>query len=145
MADQTHSDRTGFFVGVFVILVILTLASFWVANSSWFVQSSRWWLMVGISAAKASLVVLFFMHFWWEQRWKYVLTIPTSIMAVILVVALVPDILQRYQHYSDVRLNHSAAPGAYIDKPIGVVEPGSQAPQPRSGPEHEEPDLGSEE
>ncbi|MBL8891900.1 MAG: cytochrome C oxidase subunit IV family protein [Planctomycetaceae bacterium] len=116
MADHAEVDRTPLFVGVFVILVALTLASFWVANAEnlFALPQTKWQVMIGISSAKAALVVLFFMHFWWEHSWKYLLTIPTLLMAVVLVVALIPDILQRRESYSDTRLNHSAAEEASI-------------------------------
>lgn len=113
MADE--KDRTRFFFGVFCALVILTLASFVVGQFDLFPrQETKWLVMIGISAAKASLVILFFMHFWWERSWKYLLTIPTSIMAVILVVALIPDVMERTKRYSDSRRDHAAQPGAYL-------------------------------
>jgi caa(3)-type oxidase subunit IV len=109
MSNPEDVNRTPLFVGVFVVLVLLTLGSFGVANiDGWFPPPIKWQVMLGISAAKAALVVLFFMHFWWERSWKYLLTIPTVLMAVILVVALVPDIMNRRVHYNDIRLNHSA-------------------------------------
>jgi caa(3)-type oxidase subunit IV len=112
MAGHDNVNRSPLFFGVFVLLVLLTLASFWVANAEglFALQQTKWQVMMGISAAKASLVVLFFMHFWWERSWKYLLTLPTILMAVILVVALIPDILHRRATYSDTRLNHAAAP-----------------------------------
>ena len=121
MAGDDNVNRGPLFFGVFLILVILTLASFWVANAEdlFALQQTKWQVMMGISAAKASLVVLFFMHFWWERSWKYLLTLPTILIAVILVVALVPDILHRRASYSDTRLNHSAAPIAVA---VGAAE-----------------------
>ncbi|MDP1560751.1 MAG: cytochrome C oxidase subunit IV family protein [Pirellulaceae bacterium] len=115
MSDDAHVNRTPLFFGVFIVLVGLTLASFWVANAEglFALPQTKWQVMIGISTAKAALVVLFFMHFWWEQSWKYLLTIPTMLMAVILVVALIPDIMHRRQSYSETRLNHSAAEDAY--------------------------------
>jgi len=121
MTGDDNVNRGPLFFGVFLILVILTLASFWVANAEdlFALQQTKWQVMMGISAAKASLVVLFFMHFWWERSWKYLLTLPTILIAVILVVALVPDILHRRASYSDTRLNHSAAP---IAAAVGTAE-----------------------
>jgi len=54
---------------------------------------------------------LFFMHLKWEADWKYVLTIPASVMSVFLVLALVPDIGRRvngFYPYSDHRLEYVA-------------------------------------
>ena len=63
--------------------------------------------MLAVSVAKAILVVLFFMHLWWERRWKYVLTIPAFIMGVVLVMLLVPDVGFRTQSYSNERRSHA--------------------------------------
>lgn len=117
MAGHDNVNRTPLFFGVFVLLVLLTLASFWVANAEglFALQQTKWQVMMGISAAKASLVVLFFMHFWWERSWKYLLTLPTILVAVILVIALIPDILHRRATYSDTRLNHAAAPAVVAE------------------------------
>jgi cytochrome c oxidase subunit 4 len=49
------------------------------------------------------LVICFFMHLIWEANWKYVLTIPASLMSVFLVVALVPDVGQRTRYYAEER------------------------------------------
>ena len=53
--------------------------------------------MMAVSCAKASLVMLFFMHLKYEANWKYVLTIPAGIMAIFLMLALVPDVKWRYE------------------------------------------------
>ena len=91
-------------VVVFVMLCGLTGLSFWIANSS--LMDSRvtaWLAMISVSVAKAMLVVMFFMHLWWEKRWKYALTIPALIMGTLLVILLVPDIALRTQSYSRER------------------------------------------
>ena len=68
--------------------------------------------MMAVSCTKALLVVLFFMHVKYEANWKYVLTIPASLMAVFLVLALVPDVGARVNgmfgvggKYSEERLS----------------------------------------
>ena len=72
--------------------------------------SVGWSLMMAVSAGKALLVVLFFMHLKYEANWKYVLTIPTLGMAAFLVIALGPDIGARTAQYSEERWLHSAQP-----------------------------------
>ncbi len=72
-----------------------------------------WGAMMAVSAAKALLVVLFFMHLWWERAWKYVLTVPAIIMGTLLVILLVPDLGMRTENYSQDR--HDAAPEAVTD------------------------------
>ncbi|MEM7785381.1 MAG: cytochrome C oxidase subunit IV family protein, partial [Planctomycetota bacterium] len=89
---------------VFLMLCGLTAISFWIANSP--LMDNRiygWAAMMAVSVAKAMLVILFFMHLWWERRWKYVLTIPSLIMSVLLVILLIPDVGYRTQTYSNER------------------------------------------
>lgn len=131
MADQV--DRTRFFFGVFCILVVLTIASVTVGQIDIFArEETKWLVMIGISMAKASFVILFFMHFWWEKSWKYLLTIPTTIMAVILVTALIPDVMERTERYSEYRMDNAAEPGIYLrtqgagESPESVEAPDSQ-------------------
>ena len=47
---------------------------------------------MAVSCTKAMLVILFFMHLKWEANWKWVLTVPASLMSMLLVLALVPDV-----------------------------------------------------
>lgn len=59
--------------------------------------------MMAVSVAKAILVLMVFMHLWWEKKWKYVLTVPAMIMGTLLVLLLVPDIGFRNRSYPDDR------------------------------------------
>jgi cytochrome c oxidase subunit 4 len=56
------------------------------------------------------LVVLFFMHVFWEANWKYVLTIPAAMMAIFLAIMLVPDVGMRTRMASQERALHMARP-----------------------------------
>ena len=49
-------------------------------------------LVLAVAVAKALCVMMFFMHLKFEGNWKYVLLAPTSILAVGLPLALLPDI-----------------------------------------------------
>ena len=87
--DDSHKSHNGVFITVFVMLCVLTGLSFWIANSH--LMDNKyvgWGSMMAVSAAKAMLVILFFMHLWWEKTWKYVLTVPAFIMGVLLVMLL---------------------------------------------------------
>ena len=64
--------------------------------------------MFTVSCCKAFLVIAFFMHMRWEANWKYVLTIPTSIMAIFLMIMLTPDILFRTLRFAEERLQFDA-------------------------------------
>ena len=115
MATSAQSGPHGSlktYLSVFFALIVLTCISFAVANSQALMAnpSVGWSLMMAVSAGKALLVVLFFMHLKYEANWKYVLTIPTIGMAAFLVFALVPDIGERTEHYSEERWLLAAPP-----------------------------------
>ena len=112
-------DRKPFFAIVFVMLLALTAMSFWVANSHLMENPTTGWAaMMAISTAKAMLVILFFMHLWWEKSWKYILTVPVTIIGVVLVLLLIPDIGNRFATYSKTR--QTAAPEPYYDSQNSV-------------------------
>jgi len=111
-----HDDHgsIGKYIQVFLFLCVLTGASFFTYSTYWpfhATPSVGWAFMMAVSCTKALLVMLFFMHLKWEADWKYVLTIPASVMSVFLVLALVPDIGRRVNGlypYSGERLPYVA-------------------------------------
>ena len=127
-ADHSHADHGhdehghgGLmkYIYVFIALCLLTTMSFLTYTEYWrnhFDVRAGWFLMMAVSCSKAMLVILFFMHVKYEANWKYVLTIPASIMSVFLVLALVPDVgLRNYEALggrrpSAERLKHMAEP-----------------------------------
>lgn len=112
--DHGHGG-VGKYLLVFLALCVLTAISFAVGNSQSLRENSpgtMWAMMMAVSCAKAMLVILFFMHILWEANWKYVLTIPASLMSVFLVLMLVPDIGRRTEHYAEERWQHAAQPQA---------------------------------
>jgi cytochrome c oxidase subunit IV len=116
--DDAHSHEHGHggvgkYVMVFLALCLLTAISFAVGNSQTLRENSpatMWAMMMAVSCAKAMLVILFFMHILWEANWKYVLTVPASLMSVFLVLMLVPDIGRRTENYAEERWQHAAEP-----------------------------------
>ena len=114
-ADQGDHDHghggTGKYWIVFVCLCVLTSASFFTVSDAWPFKdtpSIGWAFMMAVSCTKAMLVILCFMHMWWEANWKYVLTIPAAMMSVFLVLMLVPDVGLRGRKYSEERIIHAA-------------------------------------
>jgi cytochrome c oxidase subunit 4 len=99
--EQGHDDHhggLGKYVYVFIALCLLTAASFW-TYADWPVKwpyhdtpAVGWAFMLAVASTKAMLVILFFMHVKYEASWKYVLTIPPGIMALLLMCALIPDV-----------------------------------------------------
>ena len=112
--DHGHAPGgVGKYVMVFVILLILTGVSFAVGNSQTLRENSpgvMWAAMMAVSCAKAMLVILFFMHMLWEANWKYVLTIPASMMSIFLLLMLIPDVGRRVDRYSEERWLYAAQP-----------------------------------
>src|SRR5262245_63040410 len=107
--DHGHGhgpSGVGKYVLVFIALCVLTAISYAVGNSQTLRENSpgvMWAMMMAVSCAKALLVILFFMHLMWEANWKYVLTIPASMMSMFLLLMLVPDIGRRVEKYAEER------------------------------------------
>jgi len=116
--EHEHHGGVGIYWLVFGALVVLTTMSFLTYFDFWRehvpVQVSRSFMMA-VSCTKAMLVIMFFMHLKWEANWKWVLTVPASIMSAILIFALVPDIGFRMRYASYDRLIYAAAEPATED------------------------------
>jgi len=111
--DSHGHGGVGKYVLVFIALCVLTAISFAVGNSQTLRENSpgaMWAMMMAVSCAKAMLVILFFMHMLWEANWKYVLTIPASMMSIFLLLMLVPDIGRRTNRYAEERWLYAAEP-----------------------------------
>ena len=122
-----HSASLGKYIAVFAALCVLTGASFFTYSDFWPFHDTPavgWSFMMAVSCTKAALVMLFFMHLWWETNWKYVLTIPAMFMAVFLMCMLVPDIGMRTRKYSEERWEFAAEPGPE-GLPLGTHEEGA--------------------
>ena len=53
-------------------------------------------LVMAVAVAKALCVMMFFMHLKFEGNWKFVLLAPTTILAIGLPLALMPDVTLAY-------------------------------------------------
>lgn len=110
-AEHGHGGTIRTYIMVALALVFLTACSYWTYTPFWpFGESiaiKRIWMMA-VSCTKAMLVILFFMHLKWEANWKWVLTIPASMMSLLLVLALVPDVGRRMNYASRERLINAA-------------------------------------
>jgi cytochrome c oxidase subunit 4 len=80
-------------------------------------------LVLAVAVAKAQYVMRYFMHLKFEGKWKYVLLLPTAILACGIPLALAPDIGLHYYapaipqvlHESTARGGHGEAPVAHDD------------------------------
>ena len=110
-AEHGHGGTIRTYVMVALALVVLTACSYWTYTPFWpfgeSVAIKRIWMMA-VSCTKAMLVILFFMHLKWEANWKWVLTIPASMMSLLLVLALVPDVGRRMHYASRERMINAA-------------------------------------
>ena len=110
--DHGHGG-IGKYLLVFLALCGLTTMSFLTYSSVWPWRDQPhvgWAFMMAVSCTKALLVVLFFMHVFWEANWKYVLTIPAAMMAIFLALMLVPDVGMRTRMVSQERALRMARP-----------------------------------
>ena len=110
-----HGTGLALYIYVFVALCVLTGASFFTVSDAWPFKSAelawiKWTFMMAVSVTKAFLVIIFFMHLKYEKSWKYMLTIPTLMMAVFLMLMLVPDIGRRTRKHSHSRDYFAAEP-----------------------------------
>jgi len=61
-----------------------------------------------VAAAKATFVLLYFMHIRFEGAWKYILLAPTMILALALPFTLAPDIAYHYYAVQTTQRNEAA-------------------------------------
>jgi cytochrome c oxidase subunit IV len=117
---ESHGSYSTY-ISVFVALLVLTAISFAVGNSSTLREKTpgiMWIAMMAVSTAKAMLVILYFMHLKWEANWKYVLTVPCSIMSVFLVLMLIPDVGQRTRDYAEERWLYATDPTSHSEEHV---------------------------
>lgn len=109
--EHGHGGSIRTYVMVALALVFLTACSYWTYTPFWpfgdNLAIKRTWMMA-VSCTKAMLVILFFMHLKWEANWKWVLTVPASMMSLLLILALVPDVGLRMRGANRDRLTHAA-------------------------------------
>ncbi|MCA9126246.1 MAG: cytochrome C oxidase subunit IV family protein [Planctomycetales bacterium] len=125
--SENHGSLVRITLTVFIALCILTCASLLTYTDFW---QERVPLTVGravmmaVSITKAFLVSTFFMHLWWEARWKYVVTLPAMCVSTLLCLALVPDIGKRTVHYDNARWLNAAEPMPYsVGDHVRVAQP----------------------
>ena len=109
--NEHEQHGVGLYIFVFVALCVLTTMSFLTYSDLWRLhvssEVSRVFMMA-VSCTKAMLVIMFFMHLKWEANWKWVLTVPASVMSALLICALIPDVGLRMRHASHTRMIHAA-------------------------------------
>ena len=94
--DPEHEVHHGHYVLIFITLCVLTLLS--IVSDVVHIESKALVVVIvmAVAVAKSTCVALFFMHLKFERNWKYVLLAPTTILAIGLPLALLPDISIHY-------------------------------------------------
>ncbi len=142
--SSQHDDHEGhgsasLYVSVFIALCCLTSLSFLTYFDFWRnmvpVGFSRAF-MLAVSCTKALLVITFFMHLKWEANWKWMLTVPASLMAIFLMAVLVPDIGLRMKHASYERMIYAAEVPADEDTAHDTDGHADEAHSPSDKAEH---------
>ena len=90
--DDSHADYNVWqVVGYLLALTFATFLTLYLPRNVW-PPLVNMLFVLAIATAKATLVVGFFMHYRFEKSWKYFLTLPTCVLAVVAVLALLPDV-----------------------------------------------------
>lgn len=63
-------------------------------------------IVLAIAVAKASCVMMFFMHLKFEGNWKFIILAPTTILAIGLPIALLPDVGFHYYIHDASQIQH---------------------------------------
>ena len=93
---EHHESHAGTYFAVFLALCVFTGLSV-VADLAHMANHNVLSVIVlAIASAKALCVMLFFMHLKFERAWKYMLLVPTFILASALPFALMPDVGMPY-------------------------------------------------
>ncbi len=91
MSDNEHESHHVNYLAVFFALCGFTALSV-VCDVSFDSKAVTIVLVMAVAVAKALCVMMFFMHLKFEGNWKYILLAPTTILAIGLPLALMPDI-----------------------------------------------------
>ena len=93
---EHHESHSGVYFKVFLALCFFTLIS--VAADLVHMENKILLgaIVLAVAVAKALCVLMFFMHLKFERAWKYLLLVPTTIIALALPVSLRPDIGASY-------------------------------------------------
>ena len=91
MSHDTHATHHVNYLSIFFVLCICTALSV-AFDVLKFEKPVTIVLVLAVAVAKAMCVMMFFMHLKFEGNWKFVLLAPTTILAIGLPLALLPDI-----------------------------------------------------
>ncbi len=95
-AHHEHEHHEVKYVYIFIALCVFTGLSILVDALHGLPYAAKVVGVLAVAAAKASCVMLWFMHLKFEGNWKFILLAPTTILAIGLPIALMPDVAVNY-------------------------------------------------
>ena len=93
--QQQHVESHAPYLKIFFVLLVLTVLEYFYAKFFAGALVSLVLSLLALAGIKAMLVGLYFMHVKFEGRWVFFMIIPASVLATILILALMPDIGMR--------------------------------------------------
>jgi cytochrome c oxidase subunit 4 len=126
MSDShaTHADAHEHphvnYMKIFWTLLFLTVAEYFYAMLT---QDHFGLLVIGLmtlALVKATLVGLYFMHVKFEGKWVYATIVPACILAILVVMALIPDIA-RDKGQDDLIVPDDDAAMITISQPVEIL------------------------
>ncbi len=98
--DAEHDMRVKAYFTVFIALSIFTVVSFlanWAVYQGWIGLHTSVVIIIAVAVVKACLVGLIFMHLKYDWRNVYFIIVPISILGVMMMLVLLPDIVMAWQ------------------------------------------------
>ena len=111
--DQNHAVNYLAIFGMLCVLTVVSVATDFLPIGNLTVIIAI--LALAVATVKASLVLMYFMHLKFEKHWKFLLLIPTVLLAIGLPLALVSDISI---HYYTVESAEQGTPGTSLVVPV---------------------------
>jgi caa(3)-type oxidase subunit IV len=96
--EHGHGPSFNLYLVIFIALSVFTIVSFIVngmvrAEPPVLTHTQGFLIILGVACVKATLVGMYFMHLKYDWGRLFFVIIPVSIMAVLLIVVLMPDIV----------------------------------------------------
>lgn len=139
---EHHDSHAATYFMVFLALCVFTALSVAADMAHLANKNVLRVIVLAIASAKALCVMLFFMHLKFERAWKYLLLVPTLILASALPFALMPDVgMPYYTPEAPQRKEYArllAAEAAHHQENIPANPGESEAPQQPHDARHSE-------
>ena len=122
-AQELHVESHAPYLKVFFGLLVFTILEYCYASTGMIAFLP---LLVGLmvmAIIKAAMVGWYFMHLKFEGRWVYYMLIPAGILAVILTVALMPDVAMQPETEENSEPEEIVAALIVPDAPLMIPQP----------------------